>query len=57
MPNILLNMGLCYYAEVGGTIYACMGEKADDPSIVAFYQKPSDWKELYPFWVWAILEE
>ena len=57
MPNILLNMDLCYYAEVDGIVHCCMGKTVDDPSMVSFWQKPLDWKDQYPFWVWAILEE
>lgn len=60
--NILLNMGLCYYAEVDGTLYCCHDHTEENslgnsPSIVSFWQKASDWRIHYPFFTWAILEE
>ena len=60
--RILLNMGLCYYAEVDGVYYCCHDHKratawASTPSVVSFWQKPADWKIHYPFFTWAILEE
>jgi hypothetical protein len=55
--HILINMDLCYYAEVDGIIYCCASNEKLDPSTVSFYQKPTEWKDQYPFWAWAILEE
>jgi hypothetical protein len=56
--NILLNINLCYYAEVDGIIFHLPHTRLGlPPSQVSSWKKPIDWKDQYPFWVWAILEE